>query len=419
MAAALGCTEPACVAIAAATAAQAVGGNVLSIDATVNSNIYKNGMSVSIPNFDRVGLDYAFAIGAQIGNPAKQLQILQDLTQEQGEKAKTLVDAGCVNVAIDRNQRSIYVKCNVKTDYGLGTCVIKGSHTHVVLVQRDGHDLMRDDMLKPDGQEACLEKLLGMTIAEMKQLVCTASADELDFIEQGIDMNEGVAQYGMTHDAGIGIARVLGNETSSVLGDGLMTRTMLKVSAAIEARLNGCPVSVMSSAGSGSKGVAMIVPIVETARALGSSREMTLRAVALGDLLNSYINARIGKLVAMCTCAAAAAIAASVSMTWLMGGDDEQMGWAVRNMTGAVAGMICDGGKVGCALKQASAIAAAFMSARMAVNKVALRPTDGICDVTPEQCIANLARVGTPGMTLADDVILDIMLEKSQRLQRV
>ena len=226
-------------------------------------------------------------------------------------------------------------------------------------------------------------------------------------------MNEKVADYGMNNEAGIGIARVLKHDCSAVLGDGLMTRTMLKVSSAIEARLNGCPLSVMSSAGSGSKGVAMIVPIVEMAKACKVSREKMLKAVALGDLLNSYINAKIGKLVAMCTCVAAASTAASVSMTWLMGGDDQQMGWAVRNMTGAISGMICDGGKVGCALKQASATAAAFLCARMAINNVRLRPTDGICDVTPEQCIDNIAKVGTPGMTLADDVILDIMLGKS------
>ncbi len=159
----------------------------------------------------------------------------------------------------------------------------------------------------------------------------------------------------------------------------------------------------------------MIVPIVEMGKALGVERVKILRAVALGDLLNAYINARIGKLVAMCTCVAAASTAASVGMTWLMGGNDEEMGWAVRNMTGAISGMICDGGKVGCALKQATATASAFMCARLAIQNVRLRPSDGICGITPEQCIDNMARVGTPGMTLADNVILDIMLEKKQQ----
>lgn len=413
MAPALGCTEPACVAIAAATAMQAIGGEINKIKGVVNSNVYKNGMSVSIPHFERKGLNYAFAIGAVIGNPDKSLQILEDLTPEDAQKAIEIVADHKVDVTIDRSQRRIYVRCDVISSNGIGTAVITDAHTNVVLVQRNGEDIMRDDTSVPTQENASLDKLTKMTIKQMRELVDTATEAELDFLSTGIDMNEKVADYGMNNEAGIGIARVLKHDCSAVLGDGLMTRTMLKVSSAIEARLNGCPLSVMSSAGSGSKGVAMIVPIVEMAKACKVSREKMLKAVALGDLLNSYINAKIGKLVAMCTCVAAASTAASVSMTWLMGGDDQQMGWAVRNMTGAISGMICDGGKVGCALKQASATAAAFLCARMAINNVRLRPTDGICDVTPEQCIDNIAKVGTPGMTLADDVILDIMLGKS------
>lgn len=414
MAPALGCTEPACVAIAAATAMQAVGGDILRIDAAVNSNIYKNGMSVSIPNFPDVGLDFAFAIGAVIGNPDKKLQILQDLSQEGAKKAKELVKQGKVRVDIDRSQHTIYARCDVTTSNGVGTAIIKGNHTNVILIQKDGVDLMRDDDFVHTQENSTLNKLLGMTIKQMRELVDSATEEELSFVSEGLNMNENVAKYGMSHEAGIGIARVLKQDCNNVMGNGLMTHTMLKVASAIEARLNGCPLSVMSSAGSGSKGVGMIVPITEMANACHCSREKTLKALALGDLLNSYINCKIGKLVAMCTCAAGASTAASVAMTWLMGGDDEQMGWAVRNMTGAIAGMICDGGKVGCALKQATATAAAFMSARLAINGVALRPSDGICALTPEQCIANMARVGTPGMTMADNVILDIMLEKSQ-----
>lgn len=414
MAPALGCTEPACVAIAAATAMKAIGGEIKKIDAAVNSNIYKNGMSVSIPKFPKMGLDYAVAMGALIGDPSKSLQVLEDFNPDDCDKVIEMVETGSVKVNIDRDQHCIYVRCDITTTNGVGTAIIKGAHTNVVLIQKNGVDIMRNEDIGHTQENTLLDKLLKMKISEMRELVDTASAQELSFLNEGIDMNEKVAQFGLEHDAGIGVARVLNNDCSKVLGDGLMTRTMLKVSSAIEARLNGCPMSVMSSAGSGSKGVAMIVPIVEIARAVGASEEKMLRAVALGDLLNSYINAKIGKLVAMCTCVAAASTAASVSMTWLMGGNDEQMGWAVRNMTGAIAGMICDGGKVGCALKQTAATSAAFMCARMAIKDVSLRPSDGICATTPEQCIDNMARVGTSGMSLADDVILDIMLEKNR-----
>ena len=94
--------------------------------------------------------------------------------------------------------------------------------------------------------------------------------------------------------------------------------------------------------------------------------------------------------------------AASPGITWLLGGNDEQITYAIRNMCGTVTGMLCDGGKVGCALKVSTGSLAALMSAIHAVNNVELRVSEGICAETAEQCIKNMARVGTQGMKDTD-----------------
>lgn len=410
---ALGCTEPVCAALAAADAAKAVGGKVLNIYAEMNPNIYKNGMSVAIPGCDLVGLDVAVALGALLKNPEKKLQLLEDITPEILDETKALVSGGHVNVQIDESKLSIYVKVVVTTDKGTGMSLICDSHTNIVKTMVDEQVVFEKDLVSQASGNDVIDRLTGMKIAEIRVLVDSASEEELSFMMDGVAMNDRISDFGMNNPVGVGVTSTLAKKVDQgYFSNDLMTKIMLKVASAAEGRLGGCRMPSMSSSGAGTKGLVVILPISETAKAVGATKEMTVKAIAFGHLVNRYVNAYIGKLAAVCSCVMASSTAASAAMTWLLGGNDEQIGYAIRNMAGTVTGMICDGGKVGCSLKVSMACGAALTNALLAADGTVLRSSDGICAETAEQCIKNMARIGNPGMLQADKEILNIMLEK-------
>lgn len=408
---ALGCTEPVCVALCAAKAGTILEGALESIHVEVNPGLYKNAMSAGIPGCAMVGIPWAAAIGANLRNPDKELQLLADITPEILASSEKLIDAGNVAVTVKNDEKSIYVRCTLRSAGEEVVCITRNAHTNIVFLSRNGEVLFeKASASAAASDDPLVDALQEMTIAGIRQLVCSASEEELAFMLDGIEMNERLAAYSESNSIGIGLAGVLrGPSAASLLGSNLISKITYAVTSAAESRLDGCPMPTMSSSGAGTKGLVVILPISETAKAVGADRLTTVRAVALGHLVNRYINAFVGKLSPMCSCVMCSSTAAAAGIAYLLGGTDAQIGFAIRNMCGTVTGMICDGGKVGCAMKVATGSFAALNCALQAVSGVALRVSDGICAETPEQCIWNMASIGINGMKDADQEILRLM----------
>ena len=107
-----------------------------------------------------------------------------------------------------------------------------------------------------------------------------------------------------------------------------------------------------------------------------------------------------------------AATGSSCGITYLMGGNYEQITFAVKNMIANITGMICDGAKPSCALKLTSGVSTAVLSAILAMEGKCVTSVEGIIDDDVDRSIRNLTRIGSQGMNETDRLVLDIMTSK-------
>lgn len=220
---ALGCTEPVCVALCAAKAGTVLEGKLKSITVEVNPGLYKNAMSAGIPGCSMVGIPWAAAIGANLKNPDKGLQLLADITPETLTAAEMLIDAGQVLVTPKNDEKSIYVKCILHSSEEEVVCITRTAHTNIVFLSRNGDILLEKTATSAASTEDPLvDALKEMTIAGIRQLVCSATEEELAFMTDGIKMNEELAAYSETAPIGIGLAGVLrSTNAASLLGSNI------------------------------------------------------------------------------------------------------------------------------------------------------------------------------------------------------
>ena len=412
---ATGCTEPAAIALTAATAKRHLPGTVKEITVAASINIIKNAMAAGLPGTKKTGIAYAAAIGAVGGDIEKQLQVIDHVEPAKLEEAIALVEGKHVKLTRSDNPEKLYVDITLTDQDGnTARAIIAQTHTNVIHVEANGQVVKHIEAkkaVKGIASEVIAGALSIKTVFEFADTL-DRKTDDLHMIEQAIAINTEISRIGHSGDYGLNI----GKEISKAMAKGymskdLVTQAVAATASGIDARMAGTDSPVVTNSGSGNQGITATVPILSAAQTLGVSEETMFKAVTLSNLMGIYIHSRFGRLSALCGATVAGA-GAACGIVYLLGGKEKQLRYVINNMLGDVTGMICDGAKADCALKVSTCINAAFQCAFMAMNDVFVKHSDGIVENDAEKTIINFTDLGNKGSHVMDNLILDMLFNK-------
>ena len=408
---AIGCTEPIAVALCVARAKELLGCEPDAITVYLSKNVYKNALAVGIPNTGMTGLPIAIALGATVGKSEYMLEVLRDATPETVAYAKDYMLRVPAQIHINYEAPSIlYIHAEVRKGDQTAQATIMDEHTNFVESGTRSQEPRLNS--KIDTTENAL------SLRRVYDFAMEVDIHDLTFLKEGAEMNTAAAETSFADQYGHGLGRLLRANTltatpemEKLFGNTLFTKIISYTCGACDARMSGAMVQVMSNSGSGNQGISCSIPVYLYAKENNCTEEQTLRALALSNLTVIYIKQSLGRLSALCGCVVAATGSAA-GITYLMGGNYEEITYAIKNMIANISGMICDGAKPGCALKVTSGVATAIFSAYLAMQHSYADSTEGIVEDDIDRTIRNLTRIGHDGMKVTDDLILDIMTHK-------
>ena len=423
---ALGCTEPIAVALAAAKATEVLCGGVaqcvadcplwrssgdFAVKVEVSGNILKNGMGVGIPGTGMVGLPIAAALGVVCGDSSLGLEVLNGVSDNAVRRAKELVGKGLVSVSVKQDSPLLFVDARVSLGSDSGSAVISGDHDHIISTAFNGRTVFSE---KPSGKADDTQNAEGdysLTVKEILEFAKDVAYEDIKFILADRDYNWKLAEEGLSKDYGLRVGKSILDEKNPFFDDNFVSYAMGVTAAASDARMAGCTLAAMSNTGSGNQGITVSMPVIAYAKRYNVDDERLARALIVSNLIAIHIKSYLGKLSALCGCVVAGT-GSSCGIVWLNGGGYEEVCASIRNMIGNITGMVCDGAKIGCAMKVASGVYSSVQSAMLALKGISADENNGIIERDIEKTIRNLGEIGSAGMKSTDKMILNIMSSK-------
>nr|WP_276537039.1 L-serine ammonia-lyase, iron-sulfur-dependent, subunit alpha [Anaerosalibacter massiliensis] len=265
---------------------------------------------------------------------------------------------------------------------------------------------------KKEEKEETIIDITKVTVSEIIEAMDEIPIEKIKFIEKGIDMNMSLAKKAIDRKLGMGVS--YGFNTlikKGIIKNDLINQVCLYTTAASDARMTGLGKSAMTLMGSGNKGVQAIVPVVITGEKKKVGNEKIIRGVAISCLITIYIRQWVGLLSPLCG-VVMAAIGASAGITYILGGNVEEIEGAIINMCEGVTGMVCDEVTEGCSLKVRTSTENAIISAYLSMEGVVVGTKNEIVPEKVEDIIENLTLLSLLGLTKVDERTLKAIREQ-------
>lgn len=404
---AMGCTEPIALAYAAATARKVLGQLPDRVVIDASGSIIKNVKSVIVPNTDHLkGIPAAAAAGIIAGDPDRELEVIAEVTPEQIRQMKEFLDHTDISVNHIDNGLTFDIIVTLQKDGSYAKVRIANYHTNIVLIEKDGNVLLKNEVAGETEEGLTDRSLLDME--DIWDFISTVDVSDIkEILDRQISYNYAIAEEGLANDYGANIGKVL----LQMDGDNVRTRAKAMAAAGSDARMNGCELPVIINSGSGNQGITASVPVIVYAKEKNVSEETMYRALALSNLTAIHQKTPIGRLSAYCGAVSAGA-GAGAGIAYLCGGDYKAVTHTVVNALAIVSGIVCDGAKASCAAKIASAVDAGILGYNMYIHGQQFRGGDGIVTKGIEATLKNVGRLGKEGMKATNEEIIKIMIDE-------
>ncbi|MDR1397354.1 MAG: L-serine ammonia-lyase, iron-sulfur-dependent, subunit alpha [Desulfarculales bacterium] len=409
--AAIGCTEPISLALASAIAARELGKTVERIEAWVAPNLMKNGLGVTVPGTGMQGLPIAAAAGALGGNPEAGLEVLKHIPSEALALGKKMLEEKKVTVNMANVRNIMYAEAVVHAGEDWVRVCIADSHTHVMLIERNGQTLFSEPPGTP-GHSEIHPMDSTVRLRDIYDFADGVPYEEIRREEAIAVVSDTLSKEGLRRHYGLGIGRAYAEQVEKgLLGNDPLSQLIIRSAAASDARMGGAVLPAVSNSGSGNQGITASMPVVVFSELLKADTEQTTRAMVLSHLTALYIHSNFDSLCGLCALVTAG-MGAAMGACRLLGGGYEAGARAICTMAGGPVGMVCDGAANSCAVKVVTAVSTAYTAVLLAMHGLRVSGSEGIVSEDVDRTISNVASLAMGSFKQVDKQILEIMLTK-------